>query len=81
MAESEGKHEAEPQARVDGRQYEERSITGSGGLPQLFLEGAVGGAGLATGKVIVEQIVQQVTKRPAKQDGPKIELPPGTKTD
>ena len=66
------------QHKVPSEITAERSLTGSAAI-ELALAFA-GGAGAATGKVVVDQIAQHVTNRP-KDATPAIELPPGVSKD
>jgi len=58
---------------------EKRSLTTD--LATHFAEGVTVGAGPATGKVIVDQVVGHVTNRPQDPPPPKIELPSGYEED
>lgn len=58
---------------------EKRSLTTD--LATHFAEGVTMGAGLATGKVIVDQVVGHVTNKPQDPPSPKIELPSGYEED
>jgi len=73
--------EEQVQGRATGEPTAKRSLTGD--LSTMFVQGVAGGAGLATGKVIVDQIVGHVTNKP--QDPPEppqqVILPQGVERE